>query len=133
VILLRFIHHILRFCVVLLFTAFGTLAAFAAPEDWTRISYPVMVQAFFAQSVNLTNTARAPPTASANVMATGTAFEQTGNLRALDGVKTTGAIYALLPSSNAPNSVVRSADDLLTNGRVPGVRSGEFNSWFDDL
>ncbi len=33
----------------------------------------------------------------------------------------------------ATNRTVRSADELLTNGRVPGVRNGEFNRWFDDL
>jgi filamentous hemagglutinin len=34
---------------------------------------------------------------------------------------------------NATNRVVRSADELLTNGRVPSVRNGEFSRWFDDL
>jgi hypothetical protein len=33
----------------------------------------------------------------------------------------------------ATNNGVRSADELLTNGRVPSVRNGEFSRWFDDL
>ena len=73
---------------VLLFAAFGT---FAAPGDWARVSYHVEAQELSVQPVNLAYTARAPPTIGANLTTTGTAFTQTGNLRASDGAGTTGA------------------------------------------
>ena len=100
--------HLLRFLIrifsVLLLLAFGTGGAFAAAGDWTHISYPVVVQELSASPVNLTNTAHAPPITSTNVMATGTAFAQTGDLRAFDGTETSGAVCALLRSSNATNT-----------------------------
>ena len=67
----------------LLFLAFEAVAAFAALRDWARGSYPVVTQELSNQSVDLTNTARAPPTGSANVMATGTALARTDNQHAL--------------------------------------------------
>lgn len=87
----------------LLLSAFGAVASFATPGDWQQFSYPIEAQDLVAQHVKLTNTARAPPTTNANVVTTGTALAQTGDLRALDEVETTGAVYALLRSSIAPN------------------------------
>ncbi|MGS4987765.1 hypothetical protein ACVDG9_07370 [Roseibium sp. RP-7] len=55
------------------------------------------------QPVIPTNTARAPPAIGANLTFTSAALAQTGNMRALDGVENTGADYALLRSSFAPN------------------------------
>jgi filamentous hemagglutinin len=83
---------------------FGTVASFAVPGDWMRISYPLVAQELSAQPADLTNSARAPSHTSANVMATGAALAQTGSLRALDGVESTGAVYAFLQSSLAPNT-----------------------------
>lgn len=91
------------FC-VLLMAVFGTVASFAAPGDWMRISYPVVAQELSAQPADLTNSARAPPTAIANVMATGTAFAQTGNLRALDCVETHLASFGFGVGLDAPNT-----------------------------
>lgn len=108
----------------LLFVAFGVGSAFSAPGDWTPVSYPVTAQELSAQPVNLTSTARAPPTASAKVTATGTAFAQTGNLRALDGVETTGAVYAFLRSSIAPN---RTLGDFFSGGTKP--KASDLKSW----
>jgi hypothetical protein len=90
--MMHLIRLLIRTLSVLLLAAFGTVSAFSAPGDWTRVSYPVAAQEWTAQPVNLTYTARAPPTTSADVMATGTAFAQTGNLRALDGVEPTGVL-----------------------------------------
>jgi hypothetical protein len=98
------LRRLIRTICVLLVAAFGAVAAFAAPYDLSQVSYPFAAQKWDSQPVNLTYTARAPPTASANVMATGTAFAQAGNLRALDGVETSGAVYALLQCCNAPNT-----------------------------
>ena len=92
--LTQVLFHILG---ALLFLAFGTVAAFAAPGDWKRISYHVVSQELGAELVNLTNSARAPPTASADVVMAGCiAMAQTADLRALDCVGTTGSVYAHL-------------------------------------
>jgi hypothetical protein len=98
-----FVRLLTQALLALLFSAFGTVAVFAAPGDWTRISYPVVAQELSALPVNLTNTARAPPTIGANLTSTGTALAQSGELRASDGAETAGAVYALLRSSIAPN------------------------------
>ncbi|WP_319824886.1 hypothetical protein [Thalassovita sp.] len=94
---------LIRTLLVLLFAMFGAVAAFAAPGDWSRVSYSIEAQDLDAQPVNLVNTARAPPHTTANVMATGATLAQTSDLRALDGVETTGAAYALLQCSIATN------------------------------
>ena len=101
-----YLSQLIRYLLILFFMVFGTVASSTAPGDWTRISYPVAAHELSAQPVNLTNSARAPPTASANVMATGTAFARADNVRVLDGVKTSGADYALLHPSIAPNRAV---------------------------
>jgi hypothetical protein len=68
---MRLINQLIRsFLSLLLIAIFGMGGAGAAPGDWTRINYPVAAQELSVQPVSLTNTARAPPTASANVMAT---------------------------------------------------------------
>lgn len=53
---------LIRAVTLLLFAAFGSVAAFAAPGDWTRVGYPIVAQELSAQPVNLAYTARAPPT-----------------------------------------------------------------------
>lgn len=78
------IRLLTRLFLVSLFMAFGTVAVFAEPGEWARVSYPVEAQELSAQPVNLTNSARAPPTIGANLTFTGTALAQTGNLRAFD-------------------------------------------------
>lgn len=98
-----FVRLLTQTLLALLFSVFGTVAAFAAPGDWTRISYPVVAQGLSALPVNLINTARAPPTIGANLTSTGTALAQSGELRASDGAETAGAICALLQSSIATN------------------------------
>lgn len=98
---------------LLLMTAFGTVAVFAAPEDWSQASYPIAAPKLVAQPVNLTHTARAPPTTITNVMATGTAFARTGNLRAFDGVEASEATHALLHSSIAPNRTLSQIDEFI--------------------
>lgn len=105
---------LIRALSVLLFVAFRTVAAFAAPGDWARVTYPVEAQEFCALPVNLTNSACAPPTASADVMATGIVFAQAADLRASDGAETTGVVYALLRSSIATN---KSVDDILAGSK----------------
>lgn len=112
------IRLLTRLFLVSLFMAFGTVAALAAPADWIRVSYPVEAYGLTAQSDNLTNTARAPPTASENVLATGTAFAQTGDSRTLDDMKTSVAAYTFLRSSLAPNrAVTRVGDGPLPTGQ----------------
>lgn len=96
--------RLLRTLSMLLFAAFGSVAAFAAPGDWSQIGYSIEAQDLDPQPVNLTNTARAPPTAGAYVMATGTAFARPGNLRASGGGEATGTTFALLRSSIATNT-----------------------------
>ncbi len=96
-------RQLIRTFCMLLFAAFGPVATLAAPGDWTRVGYSVVAQDLSVQPVNLTNTARAPPLTSANVMATGAAPVQNGSMRALAGVKNPEAAYALLRSSIAPN------------------------------
>lgn len=110
---MRLVCQQIRTLLLLLFAAVGPVATLAAPGDWTRVSYPVVSQGLSAQPFNLTNTARAPPHTSANVMATGTALAQTGNLRVFDGAATTGAVYAFLRPSIAPNTG-RGADNVTT-------------------
>lgn len=105
---------LIRALSVLLFVAFGTVAAFAAPGDWARVTYPVEAQEFCVLPVILTNAARAPPHTSANVMATGIVFAQADDLRASDGAETTGVVYALLRSSIATN---KSVDNILAGGK----------------
>ena len=122
---------LIRTLSALLFLAFGTVAAFAVPGDWTSASYPVVAQEVRVQPVSLTNTARALPTASANVMATGTAFAQTGNLRALNGLETTGAVYAFLRSSIAPKG---GRDSFLDGSTASGdsVYHGNYSTAIGD-
>ncbi len=112
-------HFLIRTLSALLFLAFGTVAAFAVPGDWTPASYPVVAQELSVQPVNLTNTSRAPPPASANVMATGAAPVQIGSLRALAGADTTGSASALLRSSIAPNNGVSLPSTLWDNWQPP--------------
>ncbi|MBO9458097.1 hypothetical protein [Labrenzia sp. R5_0] len=88
---------------MLLFAAFGSVAAVATPSDWSQVSYPAVSHQQGTQSPNLTNTAQAPPTTSRNLTSTGNTLAQAGDLRALDGVETTGSLYTLLRSSIAPN------------------------------
>lgn len=141
---MRLVCQQIRTLLLLLFAAVGPVATLAAPGDWTRVSYPVVSQGLSAQPFNLTNSARAPPHTSANVMATGTALAQTGNLRVFDGAATTGAVYAFLWPSIAPNAGTRPdfyvspngeavegtlyrysdsayADDILQNSGSPGI------------
>ncbi len=102
---MRLISQLIRSLLTLLLIAiFGMGGAGAAPGDWTQVSYPVVAQEVSVQPVSLTNTARAPPTASANVMATGAAPMQNGSMRALAGVESPEAAYALLRPSIAPNT-----------------------------
>ncbi|GAB2204988.1 hypothetical protein ROS1_18040 [Roseibium sp. ROS1] len=86
---------------MLLFAAFGSVAAVATPSDWSQVSYPAVSHQQGTQSPNLTNTAQAPPTTSRNLTSTGNTLAQAGDLRALDGVETTGSLYTLLRSSIA--------------------------------
>ncbi len=81
----------IRNILALLLIALMPVAAFSAAGDWSQVSYPLEAQELTAESANPMNTARAPPTARANVMATATALSQTGYLPALDGAATTGA------------------------------------------
>ena len=110
-----FVRCLTRTLLALLFAMFGTVAAFAAPGDWTQVSYAVEAQELSAQRVKLAYTARAPPPASANVMATDTAFAPTGSLRAFDDPETVGAVYALLRSSIAPKGGPRLITDAAGN------------------
>ncbi|AQQ02759.1 hypothetical protein B0E33_03400 [Roseibium algicola] len=64
----------IRNILALLLIALMPVAAFSAAGDWSQISYPLEAQELNAELANLMNAARAPPIASANVMATGTAF-----------------------------------------------------------
>lgn len=96
------ILRLMKALFVLLVVAFGTVSAVATSGDWTQISYAGEVQEPSFQPINLTNAARAPPTASTDVMTTGIAFAQTADLRVFDG-----AVYALLHPSLAPNSAER--------------------------
>lgn len=58
---MRLISQLVRSLLTLLLIAiFGMGGAGAAPRDWTQVSYPVVAQELSAQSVDLTNTARAP-------------------------------------------------------------------------
>ena len=98
--------YLIRFLIrTLLFIAFGAVAAFAVSEDWARVSYFVMVQEGNLQTVDLANVSRAPPTASTDVMTTGTALAQTGDMRALDGMETAEAAFAFLHTTIATNNV----------------------------
>jgi len=115
------LRRLIQTICVLLVAVFGAVAAFAAPYDWSQASYPFAAQKWDAQPVNLTYIARAPLTTSSNVMVTGAAFAQTGNLHAFDGVGSTGAVYALLHS--APN---RASDEpLLLENRFPNSNPPE--------
>lgn len=88
---MHLLRPLIQILSALLFVAFGPVTSFSAHGDWLPVSYPIAAQELSAQLVILTNTARAPPTARANVMATATALSQTGYLPALDGAATTGA------------------------------------------
>jgi hypothetical protein len=68
-----FVRCLTRTLLALLFAMLGTVATFAAPGDWTQVSYPVEAQELSAQRVKLAYTARAPPPASANVTSGGNA------------------------------------------------------------
>lgn len=103
---------LLRLFLVPLFMVFGSVAGFALPGDWSRVSYPIVAQDRSPQSVDLTNTARAPPHTSANLTSTGAAFTQYGDLRALDGAETTRAAYAYLRSTIAPSRPVIDVSDV---------------------
>jgi hypothetical protein len=81
---MHLLHPLIQILSALLFVAFGPVTSFSAHGDWLPVSYPIAAQELSAQLVILTNTARAPPTARANVMATATAFAQSGNLRAFN-------------------------------------------------
>ncbi len=105
---------LIRALSVLLFVAFGTVAAFAAPGDWARVTYPVEAQEFCVLPVILTNATRAPPHTSANVMATGIVFAQADDLRASNGAETTGVVCAPLRSSIATN---KSADNVFAGSK----------------
>lgn len=101
------IRYFIQLLLVLLMAAFGPVAGVAAHGDWQQVRYSVEAQDLDPQLVNLTNTPRAPPTTRANLMSTGAAFAQTGDLRALYDAETTGAVYALLQSSIATNRTGR--------------------------
>lgn len=77
-------HFLIRTLLALLVVAFGTVAGFSAQGDWSQFSYPVVANELSGPPVNLTNTARAPPTGVENVAFTGNSFAGRRDVRAKD-------------------------------------------------
>lgn len=111
---MNLLHLLIRTFCLLLLAVFGTVAAFAAPGNWTRVSYPAVAQEQSAQPVKLTNTARALPATSANVMATGAAFAQTGGVHASNDREIRVAALAFDGGFIATNS----AGEVFTGART---------------
>ena len=123
---MRLLRMIIRISGALFLVAFGTLAIFAPPGDWKRFSYPVVSQGLDAEPANLTNSARAPPTASAAVVMAGCmAMAQTADLRALDCVGTTGSVYAHLHGA-VGCSAAEALDGNCASGAAAGIAQSIF-------
>ena len=110
---------LIRTASALFLVAFGAAAALAAPGDWARVSFPVVVQELSAQPVDLTNTARAPPAAGSNVMATGTALAQDGHQWMVDPDGNVGIV-------TPDGSFVSDANDI---ERIVAPKGGDFKSF----
>jgi hypothetical protein len=104
---MTFLGRLIRTLLVLLVVVFGPAAGFAAHGDWSEVSYSVVARQQNASVFCLAVTASAPPSTDEKLVFTGAAPAQTGNLRALDDVKTTEAAFAVLQSSIATNRVGR--------------------------
>lgn len=99
------VRHLILSFTLLLLAASGVSAAFAAPGDWSRVSYPLSGHSLTVQSLDLAFTARAHPPTSKKVAATGNAVAQTGGLHPLDGVGTRVAALAFDGGFLATNRV----------------------------
>ncbi len=88
-----------------LIAIFSTLPAFSLPSDWQQGVYFSAYQHASAQAPNLASTARAPPLAVQKVTIASARVHGNGDMRALNGARSTRGMYALVRSSIAPNSV----------------------------
>jgi hypothetical protein len=97
--------RILRLCVVMLFSAFGTNMAFAVPMATSDITYLQTEATHFIQANDVGFAARAPPMAVSNVAATGGVTVMQGGAFSLHGQETVAALFGFERSSNAPNRI----------------------------
>lgn len=82
---MNFIHHILRLCVVILFSALGASVALAVPVATSESIYFQTYTKHAAQSEDDGFAARAPPFAAQNVAITGGVAVMQGSAFALNG------------------------------------------------
>lgn len=105
-----FLGHILRFCVVMLLSAFGTNMAFAVPTSVSNITYFQPETTHSAQGGDVGFAARAPPLAIANVAVTGGITAIQGGAFSLHGHEAVAALFGFGVGLDAPNRVATQAD-----------------------
>lgn len=119
-----FLGHILRFCVVMLLSAFGTNMAFAVPTSASNITYFQPETTHFAQGANVSFASRAPPIAVANIEITGGVTVMRGGVYALHWQETVAALFGFDADHIAPKSGVFDFGRGRTAGSYDAINPG---------
>ena len=114
---MTFFHHLFRSFILLVFATLGTSLAFALPSDWQQVQFAAYQQELTIEAQDIANTARAPPSDSANLAVTGTLFSRNGDARAMDGAGTQWVSLNFFGEFIATNRVGGS----LTDGQRAGI------------